>query len=181
MSDASVALRPATIDDAELLERRSREPHVIAATTDDSTADRAFEGAIWVDELANQSEVSKYLIAELDRRPIGAMQLVDPHLEPEHYWGGIEAGFRAIDIWIGPADALGKGYGREMMRLLLAQCFGDGSVTAVVIDPLASNIRAIRFYERLGFRATGRTLDSDDKCVVMELTRDAWRGRFPED
>ena len=176
-----VTLRPATVHDAALLERWSREPHVIAATTDDPAADRAFEGAIWSEELANQSEVSSYLIAEVGGRPIGAMQVADPQLEPEHYWGTIEAGLRAIDIWIGAADALGKGYGTQMMNAVLAQCFADRSVTAVVIDPLASNARAIRFYERLGFVASGRALDADDECLVMELARDAWRPRFPED
>ena len=80
-----MTLRSATIDDAELLDRWSREPHVIVATTDDPAADRAFEGAVWADELASQSEVSRYLIAEVAGRPIGAMQLVDPHLKPEHY------------------------------------------------------------------------------------------------
>ena len=33
-----------------------------------------------------------------------------------------------------------------MMRLALEHCFADARVTAIIIDPLASNVRAHRFY-----------------------------------
>src|SRR3954469_15377446 len=111
----TVELRPATMEDAEMLGAWAEEPHVISATTDDPSAERAFEDAVWADELASQSDVNRYLIAEVAGRPMGAMQITDPHLEPTHYWGDIEPGLRAIDIWIGPVDALGKGYGQQMM------------------------------------------------------------------
>lgn len=55
-----------------------------------------------------------------------------------------------IDIWIGPADYLNKGYDTQTMRLARTRCFADRSVTAVLIDPIESNKAAIRFY-RLGF------------------------------
>ena len=38
-----------------------------------------------------------------------------------------------------------------MMRLAHERCFADPTVTAIVIDPLASNTRAIAFYHRLGY------------------------------
>ena len=72
--------------DVPLLERWDRQPHVISATTDDPAAEEAFEDASWPDELAAQDEYNEYLIAELNGHPIGAMQLIDPHLEKSHYW-----------------------------------------------------------------------------------------------
>lgn len=177
----AVKLRPATMDDAELLEAWSKEPHVITATTDDRSAVTAFQDAVWVDELASQSDVNRYLIAELAGRPIGAMQVIDPHLEPTHYWGDIEPHVRAIDIWLGPPDALGKGYGEQMMRIVCRRCFDDPSVNSIVIDPLASNVRAIKFYERMGFNAIERRRFGDDHCLVHKLTREDWRLRFPAD
>jgi aminoglycoside 6'-N-acetyltransferase len=169
----SVRLRLATIDDAPIFEAWSRQPHVIAATTDDPNADKAFDGAVWVEELASQSPVYQYFVAEVGGEAIGALSIIDPHREPTHYWGSIEAGLRAIDIWIGPPDALGKGYGEQMMRLAFRHCFEDESVTAIVIDPLASNHRAIRFYERLGFERLGPRKFGDDECVVLRLPRAA--------
>lgn len=174
-------LRPATLDDAALLAQWDREPHVIECSTDDPGADVAFGGIEWREELADQSEVSFYRIAEADEdggwRPIGVMQICDPHLEPTHYWGEIEPNLRAMDIWIGPKDALGRGYGTQMMTLTVDEAFADPAVTAIVIDPLNTNTEAHRFYQRLGFEVVGRRMFDEDDCLVHRLTRAAWEGR----
>lgn len=169
-----VTLRPAVADDARWLALWDKDETVIACTTDDPNAETAFSGAVWSEELAAQSEVSRYYIAEVDGRPIGAMQICDPHLEPTHYWGEIAPNLRAADIWIGAAADRGRGYGREMMRLAHELCFADPRVTAIVIDPLASNVGAHRFYQRLGYKPLGRRLFGDDDCLVHELTRTDW-------
>lgn len=178
MSPDTVTLRRAVPEDAELLARWDREPHVIACATDDSEAEVAFEGAVWAEEIATSSEHSFYLIAEVNRRPIGAMQLIDPHLEPTHYWGEIEPDLRALDIWIGEVDALSRGYGTQMMTQALDVCFADPVVTAVVIDPLNSNPDAHRFYQRLGFVPIERRLfHGEDDCLVHRLERAVWEDR----
>ncbi|HYC75106.1 GNAT family N-acetyltransferase [Brevundimonas sp.] len=174
---SDLRLRPATVEDADLLASWDREPHVIACSTDDPDADIAFGGIEWREELADQSEVGFYRIAEVKGRPIGVMQICDPHLEPTHYWGDIEPNLRAIDIWIGPADALNRGYGTQMMTLALDDCFSDPAVTAIVIDPLASNTDAHRFYRRLGFEPVGRRLFDADDCLVHRLERERWETR----
>ena len=172
-----VRLRPARLDDVPTLQAWDREPHVIACSSDDDAADVAFGGIDWPEELAAASPVSFHLIAEVDGRPIGAMQVCDPHLEPTHYWGEIEPGLRAMDIWIGPADALSRGYGAQMMTLAINAAFADPEVKAVVIDPLNTNVDAHRFYHRLGFADVGRRMFDEDDCLVMRLDRAAWHGR----
>jgi aminoglycoside 6'-N-acetyltransferase len=173
-----VTLRPATLADVPTLDRWDREPDVISATSDDPDAEKAFEGAYWPDELAMQSDVYRYYIAELEGRPIGAMLIIDPHLEPTHYWGEIEPNLRAVDIWIGAAADRGSGYGEQMMQLAFQRCFEEPKVTAILIDPLNSNTRAHRFYQRLGFEPVGRRTFGDDDCLVHRLTRAEWRRRF---
>lgn len=173
-----IVLRPASLADAAILQAWDKEPHVISATTDDRAAKTAFEGIVWEEEVAAQSDVSRYYIAERNGRPIGAMQIIDPHLEPTHYWGDVAPNQRALDIWIGAASDLGKGYGEEMMRQALDLCFTDPAVSTVLIDPLASNTRAHKFYQRLGFVPVGRRLfNGEDDCLVHELTRKAWSSR----
>lgn len=179
--NSSVVLRPATLADVPLFDRWDRQPHVISATTDDPAAEKAFEDAYWPHELASQNEHSEYFIAELAGRPIGAMQIIDPHRESTHYWGEIRPNLRALDIWIGEPDCLGKGYGETMMRLAFQRCFADPAVTAIVIDPLASNARAHRFYCRLGFKPQGRRKFGEDDCLVHELGREDWRNSFADD
>ena len=176
-----IALRAADLADAPLLEAWNRQPHVIAATTDDPTAETAFAGDSMADELAAQDEHNQYLIAELDGRPIGAMQMIDPHRERSGYWGEIAPNLRALDIWIGEPDCLGKGYGETMMRLAFRLCFASSSVTAIMIDPLTSNVRAHRFYQRLGFKPIGRRKFGEDDCLVHQLKRDTWLARFKQD
>jgi aminoglycoside 6'-N-acetyltransferase len=176
-SPSPVRLRPATIDDAGLLAVWDREPHVIACSSDDPEADVAFGGIAWREEIEASTPDSFYLIAEVDGRPVGVMQVIDPHTESTHYWGEIEPGLRAIDIWIGPRDALGRGIGSEMMRQVIDDCFANPAVEAIVIDPLATNINAHRFYRRLGFVPEGRRMFGPDDCLVHRLTRTVWRSR----
>jgi len=177
-SPESLRLRPATPADADRLRDWDEEPHVIRAVTDDPEASTAFTDADWDEELAEPSPVSFYLIAEAEGRPIGALQVIDPHLEPTGYWGDIAPGLRALDIWIGPSDALGQGFGTQMMQQALDLCFADPTVHAVVIDPLNSNADAHRFYQRLGFVPIERRLFNDeDDCLVHRIERTAWEAR----
>ena len=176
-----ITLRPLTLADVPLLDLWDRQPHVIAATSDDPVQPKAFGDTFRPDELALTAPDNRYVIAEFDGRPIGAMQIIDPCTEQTHYWGEIEPNLRAIDIWIGAAEDLGKGYGMMMMRRAFQVCFAQPAVTAIVIDPLASNTRAHKFYRRLGFVPVGRRLFDDDDCLVHRFTREAWRQRFPND
>lgn len=172
----ALVLRAATHADIPTLLRWDTDPVVIAAGSDDPNAAIVWgEDNDWANNIdLYERDVWEYWIAELDGRPIGAMQLCDPHREPTHYWGDIEPNLRALDIWIGEPDARGKGHGETMMRLAIVACFEDPRVTAIVIDPLASNTRAQKFYQRLGFVPTHRQMFDEDDCLVHKLTREDW-------
>lgn len=155
-------LRPATIDDRALLRRWAEQPHVTAAG-----------GGDWIgDEDLRRARAGRTpCIAEQAGRPVGFVQIVDPAREESRYWGDAPAGLRALDLWIGEEADLGRGLGTEMLRLALERCFADPSVTAVLVDPLAGNVRAHRFYERSGFRAVERRRFGQDECLVHRLER----------
>jgi aminoglycoside 6'-N-acetyltransferase len=163
-------LRKATLADLPLLRHWDSKAHVIAATGADEPYD-------WANELPRDVPWREFLIAEIDDVPIGILQIIDPADEESHYWGEIERNLRAIDIWIGEEADLGRGYGTGMMMLALDRCFVDPAVKAVLIDPLASNVRAHRFYERLGFAVVERRTFGVDDCLVYRLMRDDWRRR----
>lgn len=171
----TVTLRPATLADLPVLQAWDKEPHVIAAGGDDDDID-------WAYELPRKLDWRWNLMAELADpggtvRPIGIVQIIDPAREESHYWGDCGAGLRAIDVWIGAAADLGRGYGKAMMALAHAFCFADPSVSAILIDPLASNTRAQRFYARLGYQIVGPRRFGDDDCLVMRLSRTDWESR----
>ena len=91
--------------------------------------------------------------------------------------GDVPENLRAIDLWIGEEGDLGRGYGTQMMHRALARCFAVPAVATIIIDPLARNTRAHRFYERLGFRFVGRRRFGDDDCFVYRLERAEYQAR----
>lgn len=164
--DKSISFRLATIKDLALVQYWDTQQHVIDADPDDDWN--------WEYELKRFPEWREQLIAELNGRPIGFVQIIDPNEEESHYWGTVPKNLRAIDIWIGEKDDLGKGYGTIMMNLAIERCFRNNDVTAILIDPLESNINAIRFYEKLGFRFVEKRSFGDSDCMVYELNRKDW-------
>lgn len=163
-------LRKATIADVPLLMHWDEQPHVIACSGENDACD-------WYTELSAAHDWFVPLIAELDGRPVGFVQIIDPALEESHYWGDVADNLRAIDIWIGDAGDLSKGYGTAMMHLAHEHCFQNESITEILIDPLASNHRAHRFYERLGYEKVGPCRFGMDDCIVYKLTRATWEQR----
>ena len=123
-----VRLRDATINDLQVLKHWDEQPHVIASAPN--------EVWDWEQELPRKHSWRELLIAEVNDRPIGFIQIIDPAVEETHYWVDIAEGYRAIDIWIGESSDIGKGYGRVMMAEALNICFRDNFVHSVLFDPL---------------------------------------------
>lgn len=181
-----VRLRPATFSDQALLERWDEDEDVMSSSGNDHRdTEGVYANGYWTHELAIQSDVYEYFIAEIEGeaqwRPIGALQIIDPHREPTHYWGEIEPGLRAVDIWLGEPGDRGRGYGELVMAAATERCFAEPAVTAIIIDPLNSNTRAHKFYQRVGFKPTHRQTFGYDDCLVHKLTRQDWRKLFPGD
>ena len=168
----AIRLRAASPDDLNLLQHWDRQQHNIDADPNDDWH--------WETELARKPPWREQLIAELYNRPIGFIQIIDPLAEESHYWGAVPANMRAIDIWIGEKQDLGQGYGTVMMQLALARCFSDEKVSAVLIDPLETNRKAHRFYERLGFRFVEKRTFGQDRCLVYVLDRAGWQASLPQ-
>lgn len=158
-----ISLRPASPKDLELLLYWDTKQHVINADPD--------EDWDWEKELAFDPPWREQLIAELNGEPIGCIVIIDPYEEETYYWGEVPKNLRALDIWIGEEDNLGKGYGTLMMNLAIEKCFADPKVTKILIDPLKTNTKAHRFYERLGFEFVEERVFNGIDCFVYELIR----------
>lgn len=72
-------LRHATPADLALLRHWDEQPHVIAADPNDDWH--------WWVELDRAPDWREQLIAEIDGRVIGFIQIIDPAHEESHYWG----------------------------------------------------------------------------------------------
>lgn len=150
--------------DLSLLIHWDQQPHVILSDNDDSWE--------WtLEDLTATPPWRSLWITQVDGRDVGVIQIIDPEQEETHYWGDIAPNQRAIDIWIGEASDLGKGYGTGFMKMALAYCFSDQEVEAVWVDPLETNRRVHPFYESLGFEWVENRWFGGDYCRVYRMDR----------
>jgi diamine N-acetyltransferase len=122
---------------------------------------------------------------EWEPRPLAAReQWYDKHAaDDDKAWFVIEVGGTVIgDLNLDPAY-LGQGYGREAIGLMLDWAFRIQNYERIWLDTWATNERAIRCYQSLGFVEEGRQrrhLFVDGEyvdAVLMGLLREEWQAR----
>ena len=130
-------LRPATLDDVDALLAVLTAPDVARWWPNETraTVERYVRGA---DEHT--------FVVERDGVTIGIIQYWEED-EPEYRHAG-------IDVALHP-DAQGAGLGTDAVRAMARFLVHDRSHHRVTIDPAADNARAIRCYEKVGFRPVG--------------------------
>ncbi|MBP9041497.1 MAG: GNAT family N-acetyltransferase [Anaerolineaceae bacterium] len=88
-----------------------------------------------------------------------------------------------VGIGIGEADYRGKGYGTEAMQLILEYAFQGLNLNRVNLNVFAFNTRAIRSYEKCGFRYEGtqrEVIYKEDQrwdVIDMGILRSEWEER----
>ena len=112
-------------------------------------------------------------LALVDGREIGFIQSYVPaECHDEGWWlDEHDPGVRGIDQFLADGNELGRGVGTAMIRAFLAQLFTDPAVTHVQTDPDPSNRRAIRCYEKAGFRAVREIDTPDGRALLMYCER----------
>jgi len=78
-----------------------------------------------------------------------------------------DPGVHGIDQFLIAAARLGQGLGTQMVRAFVADLFADPRVTRVQADPSPANGRAIRCYEKAGFRRVHEILTPDGPALLM--------------
>lgn len=92
-------------------------------------------------------------------------------------WSGRDA---FVGLGIGERDFWGKGYGTDAMHLILRYAFMEVNLRRVTLTVFEYNPRAIRSYEKAGFRHEGRLrklLHRDGNRydeLFMGILRDEW-------
>lgn len=84
-----------------------------------------------------------------------------------------------IGIGIGEREFWSRGYGTDMMRLALQYAFTELNVHRVSLGLMDYNLRALRSYEKAGFRLEGRT--RGDVQRAGRRNDSLWMGILRED
>jgi RimJ/RimL family protein N-acetyltransferase len=110
--------------------------------------------------------------AYVDETPIGFIQSYVVKDAGDGWWPDeTDPGARGIDQFLADGDRLGQGLGTAMVRTFVARLFADPAVTVVQTDPDPTNGRAVRCYEKAGFRAVGEIDTRDGRALLMRCER----------
>jgi RimJ/RimL family protein N-acetyltransferase len=159
----AIAIRPMTLEDLPLFRRWLEEPHVRAwwGEPDQEVAN--------VRDMIEGRDTTEPYIFGLDGRPIGYIQVWflghhqnETWLADNPWLAAFPADAVGVDLTIGEEKLLSQGIGSTVLRRFVAELRARGFST-IIIDPDPANSRAIRAYEKAGFRAVphlqGKTAD----------------------
>ena len=107
-------------------------------------------------------------IALQGQRPIGFAQSYIALGSGTGWWEEeTDPGVRGIDQSLAEAADLGKGLGTKLVTALVELLFRDAEVTKIQADPAPTNLRAIRCYEKAGFRQVKPIVTPDGPAIYM--------------
>lgn len=110
-------------------------------------------------------------IVEAEGRPFAFMQCYRLQKKDYERYGYSKGELvYGMDQFIGEPDVLNREYGTQMVKEFTAHIFSEKRADAIVMDPEMRNPRAIRCYEKCGFRKL-KEIDYGEKWL-MELRRE---------
>jgi ribosomal protein S18 acetylase RimI-like enzyme len=111
-------------------------------------------------------------VALLDGTPLGYIQSYVAMGSGDGWWEDErDPGVRGIDQFLADASQLGQGLGTRMVRSFVKQLLLDPAVTLIQTDPSPTNARAIRCYQKAGFRAVAEIDTPDGRALLMHADR----------
>jgi len=136
----------------------------------------------WDDKLTNDEIKSKYrkrigdsvvvpFIAYLNDQPIGFIQYYDANKVGDGWWPNEVEGTIGIDQFIGYKDLINCGIGTKMISEFIVYIFHNANVTKIITDVDPNNFRAIRCYEKVGFKLVGEITTPDGLANLMVFNK----------
>ncbi len=165
-----VTFRKLAMNDLTLMHRWHNEPHVnqwwekVPMSYEDVVAKHG-------PSIRGEKPIHSYIV-EVDSNPIGYIQW---YLINDFPYISVANDVAGIDLFIGEADYLYKGFGSLILRRFLKEVvFATPGVNECVIDPAATNKAAIKAFERAGFEywQTFAESDHEEPKYLMRIGRE---------
>ena len=111
-------------------------------------------------------------IALIDDEPIGFVQSYVVRGCGDGWWEDeTDPGAIGIDQFLCDGRRLGQGLGTRVVRAFVQRLLAEPGVTKVQTDPDPANVRAIRCYEKAGFRRLGTVTTLDGPALLMVVEK----------
>lgn len=167
-----VTLRLMTEHDIPMLHDWLNRPHIVEWWGgEEKRLTLAQTAAQYMPSVMAKDRVTPY-IAMLGDQAIGYAQSYVALGSGDGWWEEeTDPGVRGIDQSLARADLLGQGLGTRMVTALVKLLFTDPAVTKIQTDPAPHNGRAIRCYEKAGFRRIKTILTPDGPAMYMLQAR----------
>lgn len=116
----------------------------------DNPHDEARVRRVFFDE---KEEYISPCLVEYGGTPIGYIQFypIEPETRVEYGYPEDETIY-GLDQFIGEPEYWNRGVGTQLVKLMVSYLFRERGAQRVVLDPETWNLRAIRVYEKCGFR-----------------------------
>jgi RimJ/RimL family protein N-acetyltransferase len=128
----------------------------------------------YIRDMIDGRDTTRPFIFSVDGKPVGYIQywFIGYHQNAEwiaaHPWlGELPSDAVGVDQSIGEADLLSHGIGSDVLRVFTEGLVAQGHRT-IIIDPDPANKRAVRAYEKAGFRAIPRLLGRTGDTLIMQ-------------
>lgn len=134
----------------------------------------------YICDMVEGRDSTKPFLFLLDGMPAGYIQvwfiadhLKEPWLSEAPWISEVPADSVGVDIGIGSETQLSRGLGSTVVRLFVERLRAEGHTT-ILIDPSVKNRRAIRAYEKAGFRKwiVSRESSGQDETLIMRYAPD---------
>lgn len=99
-----------------------------------------------------RSDWAEAIVADDFGRPFAYLQWYAVAAEPSGFWRDMPAGTWGMDVLIGDPAKLDRGHGTDLVGQAAGTLLARPAVSRVVVDPDPGNARAIRCFEKAGFK-----------------------------
>lgn len=140
-----------------------------------------------VSSMASPTAIKKWLEKELEEQSVKQYWFSVRKLDDDKLLGDVDlfvvnwsAREAFVGLGIAEREFWGKGYGTDVMTVILQYAFTEINLNRVTLNVFEYNPRAIRSYEKMGFRHEGRmrqVLNKEGRrwdMLYMGILREEW-------
>lgn len=162
-----ISFQPLTAEHIPLLRKWLKEPHVAEFWQEPEDEEEFRQRFL---HRLQERGVRPYIFY-FDHQPIGYIQDYEACTVGGGWWPDAKPGTFGVDQFIGEPDFINRGFGTKLIKEFVYLLFAQPQVKEIITDPDPKNARAIRAYEKVGFKRVGEIKTPGGDALLLRLDR----------